>query len=170
MRFLTLIDFLVSLVHTSHWSRKLTISRADCCVFGLKANNRFTRIFIEKTKVDKQSGAKKRQRSASSSSDSASSSNSSSSVDKGTKKKQKVEKKSESGESGGSYNDDAEFVAEKKVKNKDFKELLFGEKKHKIDADGEVPTVNYLNGKKYSEKFYTLLDTRKGLPAWAAKK
>ena len=59
-------------------------------------------------------------------------------------------------------------MPEKKLKNKDFKDLLFGEKKKKTgEANGDdAPTENYLTGKKYSEKFFTLLDTRKSLPAW----
>jgi hypothetical protein len=31
------------------------------------------------------------------------------------------------------------------------------------------PTINYLNSKKLSGKFYELLEVRKSLPAWAAK-
>lgn len=48
---------------------------------------------------------------------------------------------------------------------------MFGlKKKQAIDKDGEVPTINYLNNRKYSDKFFGLLETRKILPAWAAKK
>ena len=50
--------------------------------------------------------------------------------------------------------------------------LLFGEKnKGKFSSlDGQSdPTINYLNGKKLSGKFYELLQVRKSLPAWAAK-
>lgn len=114
-------------------------------------------------------------RSASQSSDSkSSSSNESSSTEnaKIPKKKQKKEKKSDSSNSDDGFNEEAEFVAEKKMKNSDFKDLLFGEKKKKAsDAkEDDDPKVNYMTGKKYSDKFYTLLDTRKSLPAWAAKK
>lgn len=53
------------------------------------------------------------------------------------------------------------------MKNKDFKEILFGGKEKKNDKDD--PTTNFLTGFKYSEKFYELLKTRKILPAWQAK-
>jgi hypothetical protein len=62
-------------------------------------------------------------------------------------------------------------AAKKEVTNKDFAKEMFGlKKKQTIDKDGDVPTINYLNNRKYSEKFYGLLETRKILPAWAAKK
>ena len=115
-------------------------------------------------------------RSASQSSDSESSSSDESSSTENAKipkKKQKTEKKSDSGESGVSFNEEAEFVPEKKMKNSDFKDLLFGEKKPKkaTDADGDdAYKQNYMTGRKYSERFYTLLGTRKSLPAWQAKK
>ena len=40
-----------------------------------------------------------------------------------------------------SFNDEGEFV---QMKNKDFKEILFGGKEKKIDKDD--PTVNFLTG------------------------
>lgn len=50
------------------------------------------------------------------------------------------------------------------MKNKDFKDILFGGKeKKKDDSD---PTINFLTGQKFSDKFYDLLQTRKILPAW----
>ena len=58
------------------------------------------------------------------------------------------------------------------MKNSDFKDLLFGEKKKKAgranqdDEDGDVPKQNFMTGQKYSERFYTLLETRRALPAW----
>ena len=65
-------------------------------------------------------------------------------------------------EDADSFNEEGEFV---KMKNKDFKDIIFGgkEKKTKDDSD---PTTNWVNGKKYSDKFYDLLQTRKSLPAW----
>ena len=53
--------------------------------------------------------------------------------------------------------------------NKDFKQILFGEKKREATGSDEEPTSNFLNGKNFSDKFYKLLETRKSLPAWAAK-
>ena len=78
----------------------------------------------------------------------------------------------ESEESGDSFNDGAEFVREQKMKNSDFKDLLFGEKKKRAgganedEEDGDIPKLNFLTRQKYSERFYTLLETRKGLPTW----
>ena len=60
-----------------------------------------------------------------------------------------------------SFNEEGEFV---KGDNKDFREQLFGGKEKKKDLDD--PTINFLTGQKYSEKFYDLLATRKILPAW----
>ena len=73
------------------------------------------------------------------------------------KKKQKIASDTDS-----QFNDEGEFV---KGKNKDMKELIFGnhKKEHKTADD---PTINFLNGQKYSEKYYNLLETRKILPAW----
>jgi len=88
-------------------------------------------------------------RSASQSSDSESSSSDESSSVKNAKipkKKQKTKKESDSDQSGDSFNDEAEFVPEKKMKNSDFKDLLFGEKKKKAsDAnEDDAYKVNFM--------------------------
>ena len=43
-------------------------------------------------------------------------------------------------------------------------------KKRRKTEDDIDPTVNFLNGRNYSPGFYTLLEGRKVLPAWQAKK
>jgi len=65
-----------------------------------------------------------------------------------------------------------EFVAEAKEKNADYKDLLFGEKIRTKSgmSDEEDATVNYLNHRPYGDKYFKLLETRKKLPAWQAKK
>lgn len=64
-------------------------------------------------------------------------------------------------------NDKGEFVHEK-VRNKDFKELLFGnksvERNHEKDSK-----INFLNGRAYSQKYFSILEKRKNLPAWASQ-
>ena len=51
------------------------------------------------------------------------------------------------------------------MKNKDFKEIIFGDKKKEHKTDGD-PEINFLTGCRYSDRFYDLLETRKILPAW----
>jgi hypothetical protein len=58
-------------------------------------------------------------------------------------------------------------VAEKKTKNADFKELLFGDKKKTLlQGEEGLPTFSPITGKKYSSRFYEILEVRKSLPAW----
>jgi len=56
-----------------------------------------------------------------------------------------------------------EFVAQHK--NGDLKEELFGLKNRKKVEDEDSKT-NFLNGKAYSAKYFSLLEQRKNLPAW----
>jgi hypothetical protein len=67
-------------------------------------------------------------------------------------KDQEEETRKKIDEDADSFNEEGEFV---KMKNKDFKDILFGGKEKKNDDSD--PTVNFLNGKKYSDKFYDLL-------------
>ena len=62
-------------------------------------------------------------------------------------------------------------MPQKALKNKDYKDLLFGEKKKKNGADfsDDDPKINFLNGQSFSPKFYELLSVRKSLPAWQAR-
>ena len=91
--------------------------------------------------------------------------------DKKDKKDKKSKKKSDRKRSEPEDSDcsaaSGEFVASKRQKNTDFKELLFGG--HKVDANAEDSKTNYLNGRAYSAKYFDLLKTRKSLPAWACK-
>ena len=51
------------------------------------------------------------------------------------------------------------------------KEELFGEKKRNGGGfTDEDPKINFLNGRPYSQAFYKLMETRKSLPAWQARK
>jgi len=67
-------------------------------------------------------------------------------------KKQKLEeakKQNSSSEQEGDGGDfEGEFVPQKALKNKDYKDLLFGEKKKKYGADfsDDDPKINFLNG------------------------
>ena len=62
-------------------------------------------------------------------------------------------------------------MAQKAFTNKDLKEELFGEKKKNGGGFTEGdPTINFLNGRPYSPAFYKLMETRKSLPAWQARK
>ena len=72
---------------------------------------------------------------------------------------------------GDDGNFEGEFVPQKALKNKDYKDLLFGEKKKKNGADfsDDDPKINFLNGQSFSPKFYELLSVRKSLPAWQAR-
>ena len=45
---------------------------------------------------------------------------------------------------------------------------MFGEKKHAKETSAD-PTYNYINNQPLSAKFFELLETRKSLPAYAAK-
>ena len=50
------------------------------------------------------------------------------------------------------------------------KELLFGQRKRvKSGNSDDEAKINYLTGQPYSSKYYSLLEVRKRLPAWAAK-
>ena len=60
-------------------------------------------------------------------------------------------------------NDGTKFVSKKTKTNE---EEAFGLKKRGKTVDEADPTVNFLNGRNYSPSFYTLLETRKVLPAW----
>jgi hypothetical protein len=55
-------------------------------------------------------------------------------------------------EDAESFNQEGEFV---QGDNKGFREALFGGREKKNDKDD--PTINFLTGQKYSEKFYDLL-------------
>jgi pre-mRNA-splicing factor ATP-dependent RNA helicase DHX15/PRP43 len=73
---------------------------------------------------------------------------------------------------GASSGKSGEFVAETKAQNADYKDLLFGERKRAKSgmSDEEDATHNYLNQRPYSDKYFKLLEVRKNLPAWQAKK
>lgn len=60
-------------------------------------------------------------------------------------------------------NDGTQFVSKK---TKTLEEEAYGLKKRRKTEDDSDPTVNFLNGRNYSPNFYTLLETRKVLPAW----
>ena len=57
-------------------------------------------------------------------------------------------------------------MKQKKFTNKDLKEELFGEKKRSSKFGEGDPSINFLNGKPFSQKFYELIEIRKSLPAW----